>query len=79
MKLLTFYLALAAPLVLLIVFAKRMSPGWFGIGILAYAFYNIYMGNRKLKQKGYRVGLFAHLNPFSKKSQDLYDKVYFEA
>jgi len=34
--------------------------------------------NSKLKRKGYKVGLFAYLNPFSTKSQELYSKIFFE-
>ncbi len=79
LKLLLFYFALAAPLVLLVLFAKSMSLVWFVTGLFAYTFYNIFLANRKLKRKGYHVGFFAHLNPFSKKSQDLYHNVYFEA
>jgi hypothetical protein len=78
MKLFIFYLEITVPLLLLVFFGKTIGPIWFGIGITLYAFYNTYLGYYKLKKKGYHVGLFTHLNPFSKKSQKLYQKVYFE-
>lgn len=78
MKLLIFYIVLTAPLMVLIGSLKYISWEWFALGMFLYFFYNIFIVNRKLKQKGYNVGLFAHLNPFNKKSQELYSKVYFE-
>lgn len=79
MKLFSFYVILVFPLLLLVFFSKNIPPIWFIIGLFSYVVYNIVLGNRKLKRKGYDVGLFAHLNPFSKKSQELYQKIYFEA
>jgi len=82
MKLFIFYIKLIAPLLLLVIFGKQTGGIWsggFGVGLILYGFYNLYLGHIKLKKKGYNVGLFAHMNPFSKKSQELYQKVYFEA
>jgi hypothetical protein len=78
MRLLMFYVALVAPLVVLVLFSKHMPMVWFIAGLFAYVPYNLLLTNRKLKRKGYNVGIFAHLNPFSKRSMQLYDKVYFE-
>lgn len=78
MKLLIFYLFLAAPLILLVLLSKRMPLAWFVAGLLLYLVYNLLMANIKLRRKGYQVSLFAHLHPFSKTSQELYHKVYFE-
>lgn len=79
MRLLMFYIVLVTPLVVLVLFSTQMPMAWFIVGLSAYVPYNLLLAKRKLKRKGYNVGIFAHLNPFSKRSMQLYDKVYFEA
>lgn len=79
MKLLMFYCALLVPIFLLSLFAKQLGPFVFPACLFLYCLYNCYLCRRKLIRKGYRVGWFAHLNPFSRRSSDLYAKVYFEA
>ncbi len=79
MKLIIFYIALTGPLVVLALISKNIPMPWFILGLFGYVVYNLVLCNRKLKSKGHTVGWFAHLNPFSKKSQQLYYKVYFEA
>lgn len=78
MKLLQFYFALVTPLMVLILISKNIPSGWFVAGLFAYVGYNLLLCNSKLKRKGYHVGFFAHLNPFNRRSQELYHKVYFE-
>ena len=78
MKLFLFYLALVGPLLLIVLISKGLPVIWFVVGFFAYLIYNLLLVNLKLRRKGYRVGFLAHLNPFSKKSQELYQKVFFE-